>query len=70
MIPSTAHNQQLSAARARAVVDALVTTGVEPGRLRSEGFGSSRPPVENDSDEHRAVNRRVELRIESRAAAP
>jgi outer membrane protein OmpA-like peptidoglycan-associated protein len=63
---SAAHNRTLSKARAAAVLDALVQRGVAPNRLRAVGFGLTRPVVPNDSDEHRAQNRRVEMPIERR----
>jgi outer membrane protein OmpA-like peptidoglycan-associated protein len=60
------HNQKLSEARAKSVVDALVVRGIAASRLESAGYGASQPIVPNDSDENRAKNRRVELRIERR----
>ena len=56
-----AHNQQLSAARARSVLGALVGMGVDPARLSSKGFGQDRPVADNGSEAGRAQNRRVEL---------
>jgi outer membrane protein OmpA-like peptidoglycan-associated protein len=65
-------NQQLSEQRAEAVVDALVKRGIALERLVAKGFGPSQPLVPNDSDDHRAQNRRTELHIARRAepAAP
>ena len=60
---AAAHNMQLSAGRATAVVNALVTTyGIERARLRASGYGDSKPVAPNDSAQNRAKNRRVELR--------
>ncbi|HEY6256074.1 MAG TPA: OmpA family protein [Xanthobacteraceae bacterium] len=60
---AAAHNMQLSAGRAAAVVNALVTTyGVDRSRLRANGYGDSRPVAPNDTEQNRAKNRRVELR--------
>jgi outer membrane protein OmpA-like peptidoglycan-associated protein len=57
------HNLQLSAGRAAAVVNALVTTyGVDRARLQPKGYGDSQPVAPNDTDQNRARNRRVELR--------
>jgi outer membrane protein OmpA-like peptidoglycan-associated protein len=56
-----AYNQTLSEARARAVMDWLVKHGVAAGRLTAKGYGKSRPVADNDSDEGRAKNRRVEI---------
>jgi OOP family OmpA-OmpF porin len=58
-----AHNSQLSAGRAAAVVDALVAIyGVDRARLRANGYGDGKPVAPNDTDQNRAKNRRVELR--------
>lgn len=57
------HNMALSLGRARAVVQALVTTyGIDPSRLTASGYGDTRPVASNDTDDGRAKNRRVELR--------
>ncbi len=56
-------NQRLSAKRAQAVVDYLISKGVKPANLRARGYGSSRPIAENSSAAGRAENRRVELQI-------
>ncbi len=61
-----AFNYDLSDKRAAAVVDWLVKAGVDRNRLASKGYGETRPLVPNDSDEHRAQNRRVEFTIVSR----
>ncbi len=58
-----AHNLQLSAGRAAAVVNALVANyGVDRARLQPKGYGDSHPVAPNDSEQSRAKNRRVELR--------
>jgi len=64
---SAKHNRDLSHRRAETVVRALVASGIAQERLRSEGFGPDRPLVPNTSNDNRAQNRRVELRIERRA---
>ncbi len=58
---SADHNRQLSTARARSVLGALVGLGIEPARLTSKGFGPDKPLASNTSEEGRATNRRVEL---------
>ena len=58
---SPAHNQELSAARARNVLGALVGLGVDPARLSSKGYGQDKPIADNASEDGRAKNRRVEL---------
>lgn len=59
-------NLRLSAERARAVVDYLVSRGVARDRLESEGAGPDEPVASNDTAEGRALNRRVELVLISR----
>mgnify|MGYP002620844502 CR=1 FL=1 len=54
-------NQQLSLRRATRVRDALVGRGVEAGRLAAQGMGSRAPVASNETEEGRALNRRVEL---------
>ncbi|MBP6749265.1 MAG: OmpA family protein [Xanthomonadaceae bacterium] len=58
---TAAHNQELSTARARSVLGALVGLGVDPARLQSKGFGQDKPVADNASEDGRAKNRRVEL---------
>ena len=60
---STELNQALSQLRAEAVRAALIAQGVDAARLRAVGYGESRPVADNDTDEGRARNRRVELAI-------
>jgi outer membrane protein OmpA-like peptidoglycan-associated protein len=61
--------QQLSEARAKAVVARMVAAGIDPKRLVARGFGASRPIEENKTTEGRARNRRVEFRIVDEAEA-
>ena len=56
-----AHNQDLSTARARSVLGALVGLGIDPARLSSRGYGQDKPLADNASEAGRAQNRRVEL---------
>jgi len=57
------YNQQLSEARARSVTTYLLSRGVDPTRLVSRGYGLTRPIADNNTEEGRAANRRVEFRI-------
>lgn len=57
------YNQALSVRRAEAVYRYLVNRGVPPEIMRVEGHGESRPVASNESEEGRAQNRRVELRV-------
>lgn len=54
-------NGPLSLARAEAVKAELLAAGIDPARLKTAGFGSSRPLVQATDDNARARNRRVEL---------
>jgi outer membrane protein OmpA-like peptidoglycan-associated protein len=55
------HNLQLSERRAQAVKNYLQTAGTDPSRLKTAGFGATKPVAGNDSELGRAQNRRVEL---------
>ena len=57
-------NQRLSEARARAIVDYLVAAGVAQDRLTAAGYGETRPIASNDTEEGRALNRRIEFNVE------
>lgn len=54
-------NQKLSEERALAVKDALISKGCNANRLISRGYGMSSPVADNNSEEGKAKNRRVEL---------
>jgi len=58
-------NLRISRGRADAVRSELIRRGVDAKRLHAQGLGSARPIASNDSAEGRALNRRVELQIES-----
>ena len=60
---SDPYNQTLSENRARAVADYLSSRGVSSQRLRSQGYGETRPVASNNSEEGRSANRRVEIKI-------
>ena len=62
-IGNAAYNQKLSAERAEVVRQALIDNGIEDSRLTANGYGASKPLWPNDSDEHRALNRRTEMII-------
>jgi outer membrane protein OmpA-like peptidoglycan-associated protein len=60
---STRLNTRLSQARARAVLDYLVSHGIDPRRLSSQGYGPSRPLADNHTETGMAQNRRTEFYI-------
>lgn len=55
------HNLKLSKERAKAVKAELEKNGIDTKRLASEGFGAGNPIADNNSEEGKAQNRRVEL---------
>jgi OOP family OmpA-OmpF porin len=63
-IGTDAYNQALSERRAESVRSHLVSRGVSASRLTAVGYGESRPIASNETDEGRALNRRVELKTE------
>lgn len=58
-----ADNMALSIERAKSVRDRFVDLGIERTRLVTEGYGETLPLVQNVTEEDRARNRRVELRV-------
>jgi len=62
-IGTEAYNQALSARRANAVKQYLVSKGIEANRIYTEGKGESQPVADNRTAEGRAKNRRVEIEV-------
>jgi outer membrane protein OmpA-like peptidoglycan-associated protein len=60
---SDIYNQGLSDNRAGAVANYLGTRGVQQARLATKGYGESQPKASNLTEEGRAMNRRVEIRL-------
>ena len=63
-IGTDAYNQALSERRAESVRGHLVNRGVSASRLSAVGYGESQPVASNETDEGRALNRRVELKAQ------
>jgi outer membrane protein OmpA-like peptidoglycan-associated protein len=62
-VGSGAYNVQLSNFRAKSVVDYIAQNNITIVRLISKGYGEGKPVVSNSTEENRAKNRRVELKI-------
>ncbi|MBK8427024.1 MAG: OmpA family protein [Lewinellaceae bacterium] len=56
-------NQLLSEKRALACLDFLVKKGIDKNRLKSAGFGETRPVADNKTAAGRTKNRRVEFNL-------
>lgn len=54
-------NKILSDERAKAVLESIVAQGIDPKRLKAAGYGQDKPIADNNTEEGRAKNRRVEL---------
>jgi outer membrane protein OmpA-like peptidoglycan-associated protein len=57
------YNFKLSDNRARSVMEYIISKGIPQSRIRSQGYGETKPVVPNDTDENRQLNRRVEFTI-------
>ena len=56
-------NLQLSGERALIVKAELIKLGITDARLESEGYGQENPVSTNDTEEGRAANRRISIRV-------
>ncbi|MFN8340132.1 MAG: OmpA family protein [Cyclobacteriaceae bacterium] len=57
------HNLKLSRERVEKVKEYLVSHGISAGRISGKGYGGTRPIAENDAEDTRRLNRRVEFVI-------
>lgn len=57
------YNEELSLLRAEAVENYLLNAGITSVRIESKGMGEKNPVATNETEEGRAKNRRVELKI-------
>ncbi len=62
-VGSDAYNQKLSIRRSEAVKAYLVSKGIEPNRVYTEGKGKKQPVADNKTAEGRAKNRRTEIEV-------
>lgn len=60
------YNLNLSQGRSQAVVDYLVSQGIDSSRLTAHGYGEQKPIDTNDTEEGRSNNRRVEFTVEKK----
>jgi K(+)-stimulated pyrophosphate-energized sodium pump len=61
-----AANKRLSQQRAQSVRRALVDKGIAPSRMVAEGYGDAHPVADNASEDGRARNRRIAVRVTSK----
>jgi chemotaxis protein MotB len=61
-------NWELSTARAVDVTRYLVDQGMDPKQVSAVGYGEFDPVVANDSSEHKAQNRRIEIALQPNLA--
>ena len=57
------YNNPLSKNRSKSIKDYLVNLGIEENRLSTKAFGEAKPKASNDTEEGRAINRRVEFKV-------
>ncbi|MCO7522211.1 MULTISPECIES: OmpA family protein [unclassified Pseudomonas] len=62
-VGSDSYNQKLSERRASSVAEYLISQGLAPTKVTSQGRGEAEPVADNDTDEGRGHNRRVELHL-------
>lgn len=56
-------NMKLSDDRAKSVMNEMVAMGIDAKRLKAEGYGEKHPVASNDTDEGKAQNRRIAMRV-------
>ncbi|HET7715941.1 MAG TPA: OmpA family protein, partial [Bauldia sp.] len=61
---SASKNRDLTQARAEAVVDYLVDAGVKREQLTAVGYGEDNPIADNDTEEGKRANRRIEFLVQ------
>jgi outer membrane protein OmpA-like peptidoglycan-associated protein len=69
-VGTDAYNEELSQRRADAVKAALITRGIDPSRIGTEGYGKAFPVATNNDSGGRQMNRRVEVVIGGNNGTP
>jgi outer membrane protein OmpA-like peptidoglycan-associated protein len=69
-VGSDTYNEELSRRRADSVKGALMERGVDPSRIRAEGYGKAYPVAGNSDAGGRQLNRRVEVVIGADGGRP
>ena len=64
---SESYNQSLSERRATSVMNYLADRGVDSGRMTARGYGEGHPITDNDTEDGRRRNRRVDLLLKGKA---
>jgi outer membrane protein OmpA-like peptidoglycan-associated protein len=62
-VGSAANNLRLSMERATAVMNYMISKGIDSSRLEAKGYGMTKPIENNKTEEGRAQNRRTEVKI-------
>ena len=65
-VGSDEYNRKLSLRRAKSIKEYLVGKGISEKRMVSKGYGEAVPVADNNTEEGRATNRRVEVKIISK----
>ncbi|WP_442960396.1 MULTISPECIES: OmpA family protein [unclassified Pseudoalteromonas] len=60
---SAGFNQTLSEQRANSVKQSLLSYQINPARIHAQGMGESQPVASNNTEQGKAQNRRVEIKI-------
>ncbi|HLW29346.1 MAG TPA: OmpA family protein [Brumimicrobium sp.] len=62
-VGAPAYNQSLSEKRSQSVTNYLISKSIDQSRFTAKGYGLSKPIADNSTEEGRAINRRVEMKI-------
>ncbi|HEX2936481.1 MAG TPA: OmpA family protein, partial [Bacteroidales bacterium] len=57
------YNNILATKRAETVKEYIISKGVQPNRITTNGYGETNPATDNRTDKGRQLNRRVEIRL-------